>query len=149
MCANIPLSYIFDMYKLYTNLEITEIILETLYEKVNFKQQTMECFFLQDDINITLKLPELYDPELWLYKPFQNIVAYNLKNECPDASLELYICFINKTMKYYAIGKNSIVLISKANENDTILIHTSTIDMLLKKSIYCNRPFIWEIDFKI
>lgn len=143
MCINIPLSYITDMYKLFTKLEILEIRIKQEHIK------SIEGCFLEDGMRITMILPHFYDPKLWLFKPFQNILFYRYKKYCSDESLELYVNSLSKIIKYYVIGNDSIVMISTENENNTIILCTSTINMLLERSRYCNRPFIYELEFQI
>lgn len=137
------------MYKLYTNQEIINIQLETVYSSIHVGEKCFENLFLQNDMVITLTLPTFYDPKLWLYNPFQNVIAYNLKKYCEHESLDLYINTIYKAKKYYTLGEKSLILISFLDENDTILITKTTIDMLLQRSIYCNKPFIHEMEFEV
>lgn len=142
-CSRLPLSYIFDMYKIYTKLEITQLILETKYEKMDFADK--ECLFLQNDMIIKMYLPKYYDPKLWLFQPFQNILVYKHKKECDIESLELYINYLCKTEKCYILGENATVLLVEANGNEKTVIHSCTINMLLERSTFCNRPFFIEI----
>ena len=135
------------MYKLYSKLEIQELVLETLERKINFSNK--ECFFLQNGMFITLNLPKFYDLNLWLFKPFQNIPLFQYKKDCGIESLELYIKCFNIIEKYYVVGEKTIVLLLEKDANKMILIHSSTIDMLLERSIFCNRPFIFEIESEI
>lgn len=134
------------MYKLFTKLDIIEIVLETSNQRIDFSNK--ECFFLQDDLFVTIIVPKFYDPQLWLFKPFQNVIVYQHKNDCDNDSLELFINRLNKIEKYYVVGENPIILLLDQNENEMITIHLSTIDMLLERSIYCNRPFILELENK-
>lgn len=129
------------MYKLFTTQEIEKITLNQ--KKENFA--TKETLFLQDDITVSCSLPKFFDPRLWLYNPFENILFYNHKKECAYESLELYINSTHKLEKYYVIGEKSNILISDLDRNSSLSIHTSTIDMLLERSIFCNRPFIFEM----
>lgn len=131
------------MYQLYTKLTISQIVLETKYEKMDFSNK--ECLFLQNDMILKINLPKYYDPKLWLFEPFQNVLLYQHKKECDSESLELYINCLLKTEKYYIIGENLIVLLSETNGNEKRLIHPSTIDMLLERSTFCNRPFFLEL----
>lgn len=129
------------MYKLFTTQEIEKITLNQ--KKENFEAK--ETFFLHDGIIISFSLPKFFDPRLWLFNPFENILFYNYKRECAYESLELYIKSTHKFKKYYVIGEKSNILISDSDRNSSLSIHTSTIDMLLERSIFCNRPFIFEI----
>lgn len=131
------------MYQLYTKLTISRLVLETKYKKMDFSDK--ECLFLQNDMIIKINLPKYYDPKLWLFEPFQNVLLYQHKKECDAETLELYINCLLKTEKYYAIGENSIVLLSETNGNEKRIIHPSTIDMLLERSTFCNRPFFLEL----
>lgn len=131
------------MYQLYTKLTISQIVLETKYEKMDFSNK--ECLFLQNDMILKINLPKYYDPKLWLFEPFQNVLLYQHKKECDSESLEMYINCLLKTEKYYIIGENLIVLLSETNGNEKRLIHPSTIDMLLERSTFCNRPFFLEL----
>lgn len=129
------------MYKFFTTQEIEKITLNQ--KKENFAAK--ETLFLQDGIIISCSLPKFFDPRLWLYNPFVNILFYNHKKECAYESLELYINSTHKLEKYYVIGEKSNILISDLDRNSSLSIHTSTIDMLLERSIFCNRPFIFEM----
>lgn len=131
------------MYQLYTKLTISRLVLETKYKKMDFSDK--ECLFLQNDMIIKINLPKYYDPKLWLFEPFQNVLLYQHKKECDAETLELYVNCLLKTEKYYAIGENSIVLLSETNGNEKRIIHPSTIDMLLERSTFCNRPFFLEL----
>lgn len=142
-CSRLPLSYIFDMYTIYTKLAITQLVLETKYEKMDFSER--ECLFLQNDMTIKILLPKYYDPNLWLFQPFQNILLFQHKKECDTESLELYINCLCKTEKYYILGENATVLLLETNGNEKTLIHSSTINMLLERSTFCNRPFFIEL----
>lgn len=129
------------MYKLFTMQEIEQILLNQ--EKIDFSSK--EIFFLQDGMIISLSLPKFFDPRLWLFNPFENILFYNYKKECAYESLELYINSIHRLEKFYVIGEKSNVLISDLDRNSSFTIHPSTIDMLLHRSLFCNRPFIFEV----
>lgn len=130
------------MYNIYTRLAISQLVLETKYEKIDFSDK--ECLFLQNDMIIKIYLPKYYDPNLWLFQPFQNVLLYQHKKECDTESLELYIKCLSKTEKYYILGENSIILL-ETNGNKKTIIHPSTINMLLKRSTFCNRPFFFEL----
>lgn len=140
MCTNISLSYIYDMYKLFTTQDIEHIALNQ--EKKDFSSK--EIFFLQENMIITFSLPKFFDPNLWLFNPFRNILFYNHKKECAYESLELYINSTHKLEKFYVIGEKSNVLISDSDRNSSLSLHPTTIDMLLQRSLFCNRPFIFE-----
>lgn len=142
-CSRLPLSYIFDMYKLYTKLIISQLVLETKYEKIDYSDK--ECLFLQKDMIIKINLPKYYDPNLWLFQPFQNILLYQHKKDCDKESLELYVNCLLKTEKYYIVGDNSTILLLETNGNEKMIIHPSTINMLLERSTFCNRPFFFEL----
>lgn len=142
-CAHLPLSYIFDMYTLYTKLVISQIVLDTKYEKLNFSDK--ECLFLQNEMVIKIYLPKYYDPNLWLFEPFQNVLVYRYQRDCDSESLELYINSLLKTEEYYIIGENSVLLLLEIHGNEKMIIHPSTINMLLERSIFCNRPFFLEV----
>lgn len=131
------------MYKIYTKLAISQLELETKYEKIDFSDK--ECLFLQNEMIIKIHLPKYYDPNLWLFQPFQNVLLYQHKKECDAESLELYINCLLKTEKFYIIGEDSIILLLETNGNEKIIIHPSTINMLLERSIFCNRPFFLEL----
>lgn len=131
------------MYQLYTKLTISQIVLETKYEKMDFSNK--ECLFLQNDMILKINLPKYYDPKLWLFEPFQNVLLYQYKKDCDSESLELYINCLLKIEKYYIVGENLIVLLSETNANEKRIIHPSTIDMLLERSTFCNRPFFLEL----
>lgn len=135
------------MYKLYTKLEIQKIQLEIFKQKIDFSNK--ECFFLQDNMFITIILPKFYDLNLWLLKPFQNILLFQSKKDCGVESLELYIKHLNIIEKYYVVGENPIALLLEEDANQMIVIHPSTIDMLLERSLFCNKPFIFEVESKI
>lgn len=145
-CSRLPLSYIYDMYKIYTKLAISQLVLETKYEKIDFSDK--ECLFLQNDMIIKINLLKYYDPNLWLFQPFQNVILYQHKKECDTESLEIYINCLSKTEKYYILGEqHSLVLLleTKTNGDKKTIIHPSTINMLLERSTFCNRPFFFEL----
>lgn len=127
------------MYKLFTTQEIEQITLN--HEEKKFS--TKEIFFLQEGTTLTISLPKFFDPKLWLFNPFENIIFYNHKKECAYESLELYVNSLHKLEKFYVIGEKSNVLIS--DTNSSLSIHSTTIDMLLQRSLFCNRPFIFEV----
>lgn len=131
------------MYKLYVKLSVEKLAIETKHEKIEYSDK--ECLFLQDEMIVKMYLPKYYDPNLWLFQPFQNVLLYQHKKECDMESLELYITCLLKTKKYYIVGENSIILLLEANGNEKIVIHPSTINMLLERSTFCNRPFFLEL----
>lgn len=140
ICANIPLCYIFDIYFLYTNLKIEKLTLNE--EEKQFASK--ETLFLKEGINISIFLPKYFDPRLWLYKPFENILFYNYKRDCGYESLELYIKSTQEIKKFYVVGEKTNILLSDFDSNTSFFIHATTIKMLLEQSLFCNRPFIFE-----
>lgn len=108
------------MYKLYTN------------------QDAVGSF--QNQSTITLQVPQIKDPRKWLTKPFKCIQCFKLKTNGEEESLEMYICSPVRSGKYYAIGEG--VIISTTDLNDTFNFTTETINMLLKRSIHCHKPYI-------
>lgn len=129
------------MYKLYTDRDVISTTLTTL--KVKHEVLKMNSFFLENDMTISLHVPRLIDPEQWLVKPFSCIVGYRFKTIGDEnESLEILIQSPVRAGKYYAIGEKEVVLISTTNVNDSFEMYVDTINMLLKRSVYCHLPFI-------
>ena len=144
MCSNIPLTYIYDMYKLYTNQNIIETILQTV--KIKHKILKMSSFFLENDMKILLHVPKIIDPKLWLVKPFTTIICFKNKTDVEDEALELFIQSPVRIGKYYAIGENDIVMISIIDPNDSFELYADTVNILKRNSPFCNEPFIYILD---
>lgn len=144
MCSNIPLAYIYDMYKLYTNQKIIETILQTV--KIKHKILKMSNFFLENDMTIFLNVPKIIDPKLWLEKPFTTIICFKHKTDVEDEALEIFIKSPERIGKYYAIGQCDIVMISTTDPNDSFELYADTINILKKSSIFCNDPFIYVLN---
>lgn len=141
VCSNIPLTYIYDMYKLYTNQSIISTTIQTL--TVKHKVLKMNSFFLENNMTIKLQVPQYVDVEKWLVKPFTCIVSYQLKTtNNQNESFEMFVQSPVRMGKYYAVGENDILLLSITNVNDSFEMHIDTLNMLLHRSVYCHLPFI-------
>lgn len=129
------------MYKLFTNQTINSTLLKS--DKIILKLSNIKNFHLENNLEITLIVPEFVEPDKWLFQPFSCIVWYKLKTSSDrKEGLEIFIDSPIRVGKLYALGEETIILNSKT---DTIELYKDTIDMLLQRSIYCDKPFIYPI----
>lgn len=128
-CANVPQSYLQDLYTLYTG----KSQLQTVQE--DQKVESITALYVDDD---------QLDPSRWLHC----IRWSRYREQDPNSRcLEIFIARPKESTFYYALGPRGTLMINRNNVHETLRVHESTIRMLSgHASPFCSNPTIEKVD---
>lgn len=121
-CSRLPKTYLMDLYALY----------------VGKSQESSQPEWVQPIV--TMKVDKILDPSDWL----DCIQWSRYRQEGDKKCLEVFVRRPINSQVYYAVGTRGTVLIG---QNESIQIHTSTVDILCGESkLSCPNPKIIWVD---